>query len=399
MKIAIYSTPAYLDTTIPLVNELCKTEDIFLIIEYHGEQSVSIWESKNFPINSLLLTSEADVYNFMGKELLNLIDRKAKVTILYYPSIKITNPSRILSTTLLIKYLHKVKPDIIDIHGLHAVPAMPFLSPIKMIITLHDPTLHSGEEGGYGYKIHKKIAIRYADCIIVHDKKSAKVLSQQYNLAKGKIASVFLGTYSTYLHWLKPQIEEEETVLFFGRISPYKGIEYLLKAEPLIARKIPDLKIIIAGQGDFSVYEKMIKDKKRYEIYNHYIPNELLAQLFQRAACVVLPYTDATQSGVLMTAYAFNKPVVVSDVGGLPEVVDNGKTGFVVPPRDENSLARAIINLLKDNHLRKQMKENIKKKSMEELSWEKIARQTLEVYKKAIHNWNVRQKSLRISSL
>ena len=100
---------------------------------------------------------------------------------------------------------------------------------------------------------------------------------------------------------------------------------------------------------------------------------------------IVLPYTEASQTGIIPIAYSFKKPVILTNVGGLPESVDDGKTGFVVPPRNEKALADAIIKLLKDVKLRKQMGENAYKKMKEELSWDVIAEKTIEVYKVAIN--------------
>jgi len=387
MKIALYSPPAFRDMIIPLVNELCKEHEVFLTIENHGEEKVSVWGTENFYMGSLFSNVQSDVNNFMGKDLLRILDKRVKVAILNYRSIKIANPLRYLSTYLLLKYFRKVNPDVIDFHGLHGIFVMPFLAHFTKVLTLHDPIPHSGEFGGYGDKIHRRLGMAYADCIIVHDKKSAECISQKYRHLGNKITTVYLGVNLIYRYWLSSETKEEDTtILFFGRISPYKGIEYLIKAEPLVTRLIPNLKIIIAGRGDFSKYQTMIAHQNRFEIYNQYIPNKFTAELFQRASCVVLPYIDATQSAVLMTAYAFNKPVIVTDVGGLSEVVDDCKTGLVIPSQDETALALAIAKLLNDKELRQKMKSNIKKKIQTEFSWTHIARQIIEAYENAIRN-------------
>jgi glycosyltransferase involved in cell wall biosynthesis len=98
---------------------------------------------------------------------------------------------------------------------------------------------------------------------------------------------------------------------------------------------------------------------------------------------VVLPYVDATQSGVLMTAHAFDKPAIVTDVGGLPEVVESGVTGFVVPARNETLLASAAVRLLKERELRESMKEKIRQRSGNEFSWERITARIMAIYEKA----------------
>jgi glycosyltransferase involved in cell wall biosynthesis len=188
-----------------------------------------------------------------------------------------------------------------------------------------------------------------------------------------------------YNLWQEETVKEQpSTVLFFGRISPYKGLEYLIKAEPLIARQVPDLKIIIAGEGDLSPYAAMMQNRDRYEIHNSYVSKELAAELFQRATCIVLPYIDATQSAVLMTAYAFGKPAVVTRVGGLAEIVEEAVNGLLVPPANVAALAEAVTRLLSNNVLKERMKDNIKNHLKEELSWERIAQETSAIYEQAL---------------
>jgi glycosyltransferase involved in cell wall biosynthesis len=125
----------------------------------------------------------------------------------------------------------------------------------------------------------------------------------------------------------------------------------------------------------------MMVNKDNFIVHNYRIPYKEGAELFQRCSVVVLPYIDASQSGVIPTAYGFKKPVVVTDVGSIPEIVDDGVTGFIVPSKDPIALVDAIIKLLKDDGLRKQMGENAYKKLKTDLSWDKIVEKTVEVYK------------------
>lgn len=106
--------------------------------------------------------------------------------------------------------------------------------------------------------------------------------------------------------------------------------------------------------------------------------------MFHRAALVVLPYTEATQSGVVPVAYNFARPVVGTKVGALAECIDDGKTGLLVPPRDPESLALAIVRILEDETLRTQMGEAGRQKLLRECSPEVVAEQTLHVYSQAI---------------
>ena len=94
------------------------------------------------------------------------------------------------------------------------------------------------------------------------------------------------------------------------------------------------------------------------EFINEFIPNSKVSELFEKCSVVVLPYTDGSQSGIVPIAYSFSKPVVVTDVGSLAEVVKDGKTGFLIEPNNSKLLSQAVIKILSDNKLREKMGRN-----------------------------------------
>jgi len=135
-------------------------------------------------------------------------------------------------------------------------------------------------------------------------------------------------------------------LLFFGYIRPYKGLSVLLEAFAETLRDGPATLFIV---GEFyekrERYDSIINElgiSEHVRIVDEYVPNEAVEQYFRACDVVVLPYLSATQSGIVQVAYGFDKPVIVTGVGGLPDVVDHGETGFVVPPRDPGALAAAI---------------------------------------------------------
>lgn len=136
-------------------------------------------------------------------------------------------------------------------------------------------------------------------------------------------------------------------MLFFGFVRKYKGLEYLIRAMPEVLRSSA-VQLLIVGEfwEDREPYQRMITElglQRSVQVVDHYVPNEEVGLYFSAADVVVLPYADATQSAVVSLAYAFDKPVITTSVGGLPEVVADGETGFVVPPRDHEALAAAIV--------------------------------------------------------
>lgn len=137
-------------------------------------------------------------------------------------------------------------------------------------------------------------------------------------------------------------------LLFFGFVREYKGLKYLLKALPLVKQRVSDVKLWIVGDFGESKeeYLKLIADNGLQNdiiIIDGYVPDKEVEKYFAATDLVVLPYISATQSGIAQIAYGFEKPVIVTNVGGLPEVVKDGKTGYVVNKENERELAEAIV--------------------------------------------------------
>lgn len=253
----------------------------------------------------------------------------------------------------------------------------------KAVLTCHDPVQHTGERNRMImnlFKLNEFYQLKRVDKIIVHGKTLFNDLTEQ-NIAPDKIVVIPHGDYSFFEKFAESDIKENNTILFFGRIKPYKGIKYLIEAEKILSRSARDYKIIIAGEGDITPYIQDIKNNDKLIIINRYINDTEVALLFKKSMMVVLPYLEASQSGIIPIAYAFKKPVVATYVGSISEVVEDNKTGLIVPPKDSQALAAAILKLLDNDELRINMGENAYKKMKEEMSWDKIAIETIKVYK------------------
>ena len=287
----------------------------------------------------------------------------------------------------ILRHISKFDPDVIHFQGHHLwfTFALPLLGRYPLVISIHDPRHHVGDKESQ--KTPQMIAdfgYRRADQVIVHAKQLKQVVVDQLHIPSEIVHFIPLIVVGDDTAQSQVQ-EDDHLILFFGRIWEYKGLEYLIRAEPLITAQVPDARILIAGKGeDFTRYRRMMVHPDRFIIYNEYISHDKRAELFRRASIVALPYIDASQSGVIPIAYTFAKPVVATTVGGLPEMVDQGRTGYLVPPRDERALADAIVHLLRDKTLRHQLGANGKQKINTECSPDVVAQQTLVVYHRAI---------------
>lgn len=320
---------------------------------------------------------------------LSKLDRRVQFRPFHKPRLRQPIQQVRMAYTLM-RHVRRFHPDVLHIQQGHMWFnwVLPLLRRYPLVLTIHDPRHHLGDMEA---KKHLQGVIdfgyRRAHEIIVHGEQQKRVVTSECRITAGcvhVVPHVMLGEEEPG-GWTS---EEEHTILFFGRIWEYKGLEYLIKAEPLITAAVPDAKIIIAGEGEeFSRYRQMLTHPERFTVYNEYVPDDRRAKLFRQASIVVLPYIDASQSGVVPLAYTAGKPVVATTVGALPEIVEHGRTGYLVPPRDERALAEAIVHLLRYPELRRRMGANGKLKIETECSPAVIASRTLEVYNRVARGY------------
>ena len=183
--------------------------------------------------------------------------------------------------------------------------------------------------------------------------------------AMGVSAPVQMAPHPVYGHFGDPlprgearrrlQVSEDaDVLLFFGFVRAYKGLPVLLRALPRILARRPRARLVVAGEfyDDERTYRDLIASlglEDTVLLRAEYIPEEEVGLYFSAANLVVQPYESATQSGVVQTAYHFERPVIVTDVGGLAEVVADGVSGYVVPPGDPEALADAVIRYFEED--------------------------------------------------
>ncbi len=176
-------------------------------------------------------------------------------------------------------------------------------------------------------------------------------------------------------------------VLFFGIITASKGVPDLLRAFALVHQQSPEARLVIAGFPtkfiDNNELQCMAVDlgiAQAVTFDSRYIPIEEVASLMGLASVVVYPYRNSTQSASLQVAYAFGRPVIATTVGGLPEAVENGRSGLLVPPEAPEALASAILHIIDNPRLAAEMGVYARHLSETRFSWTSIANQILTVY-------------------
>ena len=265
------------------------------------------------------------------------------------------NLRRLLRLGDLLRAIRRSRPDVIHVNSSHPllIAALPLLSRGHLIFaTVHDLQPHPGEHT-LRKQLERWVVLRYAQRIAVHSQQLKDgLLALHPGRRPEDVVITPHGDYGFYGSVDHPPAPARPTVLFFGRILSYKGLEYLLQAAPQVRLRVPDVHFVIAGEGDLSPYAALLTDPSLIEVKNGYIPDEEVGKLFRHASLLALPYVEASWSGIIGIARSFSLPIVATRVGCLPEAVEDGKVGLVVPPRDVPALANAIVRILSDQELR-----------------------------------------------
>ncbi len=172
----------------------------------------------------------------------------------------------------------------------------------------------------------------------------------------------------------KLKLKDEKLILFFGFIRDYKGLDVLFKAMKILKEK-SDIKLIVAGEyySNEEKYKNLINElgiSKSLFLFNDFIPTSEVKNYFCASDVVILPYKDATQSGIVQIAMNFKKPVIAANVGGLAEVVLDNKTGYIIDKENEKQLADAIMKFYNENK-ESEFVNNIENE-LEKYSWKKF---------------------------
>lgn len=294
------------------------------------------------------------------------------------------HPLNIILYIKFIVFILRFRPDVIHCTStLWGAEWLLYIFARKMVLTVHDPFEHSGE-GDFASRKSRDIAFKHFRKLILLNDKQKQEFINHYNIPEKKVYVNSLGVYDCLRVTTTNtgSAPKERYILFFGRISPYKGIDVLCEAMKYVHDVIPDLHCVIAGGGklyfDYTLYTNL----PYMHLINRFIDTPELGELIRDSIFTVCPYKDATQSGVVFSSLAYNKPIIASNVGALSDAVIDGKTGMLVEPNNPEALAKSIIQLAGQKEILHKMSESIDSIfKTGNSSWEAIANKYIEIYK------------------
>ena len=342
--------------SLALATHLSKRADLVCVISQQSDY-ISQWKESGFPL------VVAPTFN-----------TKTAAALSYF--------SRTPATHLAEKIIES-RPDVIIYPMVHPwTPRLQrTLAPTPDVVVVHDPLPHPG----LVHHLSSFWEIRSA-----RRARRAVVLGQTFvdiletrGISRDRIDVISLGAFTQYASDALGT-NRDPTILFFGRITEYKGLDVLLKAFQLLVKTQPRVQLQIVGDGSLRPYKRLLRSTPNVTVVNRWVGDSEVASYFRNASILVLPYTSASQSGVIAVAAALATPVIATRVGAIPEQIDDGETGLLTEPGSVDQLYRAMELVLDQPDLARKLGENLAARYNQAANWDDIAERLVRICTNAI---------------
>lgn len=363
-----------------------------ILVNYPGRSSGGA--SHAYEMAKAIMENGAEVYAVISRQVENLSDwQSLPINIVYIDTYTDKKEFLVNTVAFYLQKRYEIKKSLGDVifnaiyvpMGTYWTWMISELFPdVPVYYTIHDPAPHSGENlFNRIYTIMYRKEIQKAKGVITLSEKFVDDIVKLYGVSKTRIKVIPQGAFwqykSKYIAHEKYSDDKRTNFLFFGRIEKYKGVGVLVKAYGRLEKELKNkVTLTIAGNGDLSEYAALMSDLDNLTVKNYVIPDEQVGELFDKNNVVtVLPYLDASQSGVVLTAYMFNSLVIASDTGALREQLKDGELGVLVKPNSVKDLyenmKKVAVDIDSFNHLKENALIHI-----EDRKWEKLGRKLLD---------------------
>lgn len=387
MKVLVYTPTHYLDTVLPRLRHLAQLAEVDLVVELDPAQGRhGVFDSEPPSLSSGLHDARRFFLDWLPHSAHDMITGCASARFASFPAGRTLHPSAVGTVAALGRYVREGNHEIVHVEGTspRTAAVLAVSGGRAKVLTMHDPGAHPGEStlrdrtGVWG-------TLALASRVLFHSADAARRGCSRFGLQPRRTSTILLGSGELAAAFAtgQPAALRDRSVLLSGRLSAYKGLDIFHRAAGILAARTPDVHFVVAGRPvpRYSVPPPpRLGNGCNIEHRTGHVGNRELASMMQHTGCVVLPYVEASQSGVLLTAYAFGTPVVAARAGGLPEYVKDGLTGLLIPPGDPEALAAAMERVLADTELRSRLRGGIAGLLQKELSWPDLARQTAAMY-------------------
>ena len=281
---------------------------------------------------------------------------------------RISSPSIVKDVARLRGLIRSWRPDVVHAHDNTDPRLLAIVGGLRRVTTVHDPVPHPGQPPLPKIEAFvRRRWIRGSAAVVVHGTANAEALPAW---ACPKHVAVI--PHGAAVRDRPLPIPDRPSVLLFGRLEPYKGVKVLLRAMEKVWAERADVRLIVAGHGPEA---GLVPVHPLIELRHEYVPEVELDTLFSEATIAVLPYIEASHTGVGTTALGRGVPTIISDVGALRDIALDAS--FLVPPRDDDALARAILQHLDHGD---GLRHSVLAYARERFSWDACAREAIELY-------------------
>ena len=389
MDVVYYTHPALFEPALCLVQALSRHVRIHLLLEI----SAGAWQSAMFDarmddLPSGIVPADPVLAPMFPAGVREFWQSAMSFHLVSHPSRRGFSLSSWRIGRDVLRWVADLEADVLHLDDVDVSPrlalalALPRLKKTPIVISVHDPVPHTGERN-WRKTFARHVAFRRAQAFVLYNAAARESFASHYAIDAARVHVTRFGPYDVIRAWSSPAAgAPHKTVVFFGRLSPYKGLEDFYRAIPLINRRIPDARFLVAGrpiEGYTPPHPPVLPPPGHIDVIERYLAGAEAAALLRDASVVVCPYRDASQSGVVLSAFAFNVPVVATDVGGLPEYVLPERTGLVVPSGDAQAIADAVCRILLDRALAGRLRDGIRHAPF---SWDAAADAIVNVYEK-----------------
>ncbi len=418
VRVVYYTHTAFFEVAASIVRELARSAEVHLLLEV----APSAWRLAGFDATARRLPAGlAPADDVLGDAFPPAVraywSGAASFHLVAHAERRSLHPSTVRIGRRVLDFVRATRADVLHIDDVDVSPrlslALPFARSLPIVLSVHDPVPHSGEHG-WRKRLARRLAYPRARRFVLHNRSMVDAFRRAHGVAPDDVSVAPLGLLEIFREWRSaapaaarppvppplvgesrpapapqppgapPATSHPPTILFFGRISPYKGLDVLYRALPQVAERVPGVRVVVAGQpidGYTPPTPPLLPPPARVATHFDYLPNAHLARLLEEATVVACPYRDATQSGVVLTAYAFDRPVVASAVGGLPEYVVDGETGVLVPPGDDAALADALVGTLERATRARDGGMGVLDRARRAWSWDRTAATLMDAYR------------------
>lgn len=355
MTVMYYTQTYYLDAALELLQSMKQIADVHLLIEISQEsRRTNIVDIPNLESFNTIESAEEVIGSDRWPLFAQYFSGLASIHFVVFKHKRAFSLSSFFACRSVARTISTVNPDILhmDTVSVRSLGLFPFIHRQKLVITVHDPVFHSGEHS-WKSDFVRKIFFLKTNKLLFYSTFAARQFYLNYPHIYVRADIIKFQPFSFMRQFLQDVQLPGEYILFFGRLSLYKGIDLLFDAIPAVLKKYPYEHFVIAGRAEnFDLNTSMLEHyEESIVVLNKHFSCDELTILVQKAKFIICPYRDATQSGVLMTSFALGKTVIATHVGAFPEYIQDGYNGLLASPTSDDIASKIIYALSGSKYL------------------------------------------------